>query len=382
MQGESPMNTLSRIRTFAPTAAKLAESGGEYLATIKARRHEEVAGRKEREARRKKLIVEQQAARTAAEGRMEADSLLEMLVRRSAEEQKIGQRLWQLRQEKAAMEADRQLREEQYAARREKDWEETLRREAEIHRSIKAQHDAATQQELTSWKEQQEARSAAKKAKRTAIANKVAWQLVQLAERVIEYRAATAGQQVPRRDWRAWLALFTAGDPSLGTPVLSQGPVSKETEQTSRIMNTAELQDYLAGQGEWSPPVEVAAPTAPSSRPGTASSARPATASTDSKALSQQSATLGRLVAELAAFAQKLQGHPATALPAVEPDAKGDAQALSTTAGAAAAQPIDAAAQTVQSIPLKLAVVSASSSMSVGWCCMQDASIAYCMATT
>lgn len=48
-QGESPMNTLNRIRTFAPTAAKLAESGGEYLATIKARRHEEVAGRKERE---------------------------------------------------------------------------------------------------------------------------------------------------------------------------------------------------------------------------------------------------------------------------------------------------------------------------------------------
>lgn len=49
VQGESPVATLDRIRTFAPTAAKLAESGGEYLATIKARRHEEVAGRKERE---------------------------------------------------------------------------------------------------------------------------------------------------------------------------------------------------------------------------------------------------------------------------------------------------------------------------------------------
>lgn len=33
-----------------------------------------------------------------------------------------------------AMEADRKLREEQYAARRDKDWEETLRREAELHR--------------------------------------------------------------------------------------------------------------------------------------------------------------------------------------------------------------------------------------------------------
>jgi hypothetical protein len=33
-----------------------------------------------------------------------------------------------------AMEADRKLREQQYAARRDKDWEETLRREAELHR--------------------------------------------------------------------------------------------------------------------------------------------------------------------------------------------------------------------------------------------------------
>lgn len=52
------------------------------------------------QARRKKLVVEQQAARTAAESRVETDSLLEVLVRQSAEEQKLGQRLWQLRQEK------------------------------------------------------------------------------------------------------------------------------------------------------------------------------------------------------------------------------------------------------------------------------------------
>lgn len=32
------------------------------------------------------------------------------------------------------MEADRQLREEQYAARREQDWEESIKREVELHR--------------------------------------------------------------------------------------------------------------------------------------------------------------------------------------------------------------------------------------------------------
>jgi hypothetical protein len=50
-QGEAPMATLGRIREFAPTVAKLADSREAYLGTIKARRQEEAAGRKEREVR-------------------------------------------------------------------------------------------------------------------------------------------------------------------------------------------------------------------------------------------------------------------------------------------------------------------------------------------
>lgn len=47
--GESPGATLNRIRSFAPTAAKLADSKGEHLAAIKARRKEEEVAREERE---------------------------------------------------------------------------------------------------------------------------------------------------------------------------------------------------------------------------------------------------------------------------------------------------------------------------------------------
>lgn len=76
---------------------------------------------------------------------------------------------------------------------------------------MKAQHDAATQQELAAWREQQQQHAAAKSAAHTAMARQLAWQVVQLAERVIQYRAAAAGQKVPLRDWRAWMSLFTAG---------------------------------------------------------------------------------------------------------------------------------------------------------------------------
>ncbi len=47
--GMSPMDTLGRIRQLAPATVKLGEEAGEYLATIKARRREEVATRVERE---------------------------------------------------------------------------------------------------------------------------------------------------------------------------------------------------------------------------------------------------------------------------------------------------------------------------------------------
>lgn len=46
------------------------------------------------------MLVEQAAAREAAEGRLEADCLVEVLVRQSGEEQKLAERMWQLQQEK------------------------------------------------------------------------------------------------------------------------------------------------------------------------------------------------------------------------------------------------------------------------------------------
>lgn len=45
-----------------------------------------------------------------------------------------------------AMRENRVMREQQYAERREKDWELTLMREAELHRSMKAQVSVCGQQ--------------------------------------------------------------------------------------------------------------------------------------------------------------------------------------------------------------------------------------------
>lgn len=47
----------------------------------------------------------------------------------------------------------------------------------------------------------------------------VAWQLVQLAERTAEYRSRT-GANPPMNEFRRWVAMFIAGDPALGSPIV------------------------------------------------------------------------------------------------------------------------------------------------------------------
>lgn len=78
-------------------------------------------------------------------------------------------------------------------------------------RSLHSQHTSAVQQELATWREHQDAAALAAEAEKAGLARETAWQLVQLAERVVEFRAATGGQAVPLADWRAWASLFSAG---------------------------------------------------------------------------------------------------------------------------------------------------------------------------
>lgn len=114
------------------------------------------------------MLVEQQATAADAEKRAESEALLSTLARQSAQEQQLAERLWQLGQEQEVMRESRLLREQQYAARRDQDWEETLRREFELHRSLRQQYDAAAAAEKAAWLESEKARKEAKAAKHRA----------------------------------------------------------------------------------------------------------------------------------------------------------------------------------------------------------------------
>lgn len=146
------------------------------------------------------------------------------------------------------MRENRELREAQYAERRAKDWDDTLRRELELHRSLREQYQSQAAAEMDAWREVQRAEEEAQREQDRAFCEEVAWQVVQLAERTYAYREST-GALVPRGEWRRWLAMFHACDPQLGDPVIKASMESgpKPTDPSS----TAAVNDWLDCMGEF-----------------------------------------------------------------------------------------------------------------------------------
>lgn len=99
----------------AGTVARQSEA---YLAAIRMRRKDELQARREREARRMKVLVDQQRALDEAQYEASLQALRGALARRGEGEQALGARLSQVEAEEDVMREDRLLREAQYADRR------------------------------------------------------------------------------------------------------------------------------------------------------------------------------------------------------------------------------------------------------------------------
>lgn len=99
LQG-SPMEHMNKMRGQAVPPSKMLEGSAAYTAAVAAQRAEDVATKREREARRRKVIVEQQQAAEQAASKAAEEALVATLAKQSAEENRLSERFWQLRQEK------------------------------------------------------------------------------------------------------------------------------------------------------------------------------------------------------------------------------------------------------------------------------------------
>ena len=250
---ESPMVHLQTLKTMLPHPKAMEEEARLYLRKVSEKKAEEVYARKERERRRRKAMLEQQSTQATMDDKRREELLAEKLLRQSAQERRLGARLAQTRMHKEVIKENRLIRERQYAAQRQRDYEDVLARDAEIgiQKRIESQH--AIEVERERRKELEAKRQAEKAALRYSLCTDVTRELVDLALHVAEQRMLSDAP-VPAKEWREWKTLFVRGDRILpegqgwGEAVQDD---QTDTDESTMALDEQALSDYLQRCGEW-----------------------------------------------------------------------------------------------------------------------------------
>eukprot|EP00803_Ostreobium_quekettii_P002527 evm.model.scf_1208EXC.6 EVM.evm.TU.scf_1208EXC.6 scf_1208EXC:28213-40026(-) len=231
MTNKSRMDATQGIRDFESTLQKMEATGGSanvqnqssddlpklkigtepnkaYLSDLKERMAQHAMQKKAREIRRQRMLVEQQSQGREAGLRMQHDLFISTITREAKKEADLSQRLWQLKAEAEVMRKNREIRERQYSDCREKDRQETLRRE------------------LLIWRNHKEQRRREKAEKDKAFCRRVVCDVVKLSEWAAEYRE-NMNALVPKKEYRRLAEEFQI-EVIDATPVAEEPEVSPE----------------------------------------------------------------------------------------------------------------------------------------------------------
>lgn len=248
---KKPVDPLSYIKP---------SSNDNYINKIRTRLEEDSVARKEREKRRRRVLIEQMKAHEAQEEAHREEMLVNRLMRQSQQERRIAVQLMQVRHEKEVIRQNRIFREKQYAERRLKDFDDALTREAELCRQARIEYAEETRnaQELRDKIKSEIAE--AKYNKHYRICWEILSQIVDFSCKIGEYRELTE-KLIPPKMFREWKALFLEGLPiyedelveEFNSEVAKQKEIEKEKEG---LMDEGDFLEYKNLIGEWTPAEE------------------------------------------------------------------------------------------------------------------------------
>ncbi|KAJ4458150.1 putative sperm flagellar protein 2 [Paratrimastix pyriformis] len=206
---------LEHIRQLAKSIDQQAIVGGSqtYLQSLKAKGAETAAARKERERRRLKLLVEQAATQQQAASQHVSEMFLERVLGTSRDERKLAEHIQEVRAEKDRIKANRIAREEQYAQRRQQDFQNVrpdlpllpglalsrraMRRDAEKFAQLMQDREEMVVEEMSRLGTLREQQSQAKAQRHEAKCREAAEGIVDLACKIAEYREVMGTRLVP-----------------------------------------------------------------------------------------------------------------------------------------------------------------------------------------
>ena len=123
-----------------PTAYLSQNKTDDYIAKIRSRLQEDAHARKEREKRRRKVLVDQLKANEALEESKREEALVSHLLRQSQFERRIAVELLHARHEKDVIRENRIVNEREVLAKREIEFRDAMDRERELARLAKLEY--------------------------------------------------------------------------------------------------------------------------------------------------------------------------------------------------------------------------------------------------
>ncbi|XP_057298976.1 sperm flagellar protein 2-like isoform X2 [Hydractinia symbiolongicarpus] len=232
------------------------EENFDYVMKIRQRLNEDANARKEREKRRRKVLVEQMEAHEIQQESARENILVNRLMRQSQMERRIAVQLMHVRHEKEVIRNNRLERERQFTERRLQDFQDALEREAAICHQAKIDYAKDVQQSQELHDSIAKERALRKSEKHYGICREILLDIVDFACKVGEYRELTE-KHLPPKIVREWKALFLNSKPLYEYPVVEVDPEAEELlaleESKQTLLDEEDFLEYKNFVGEWIP---------------------------------------------------------------------------------------------------------------------------------
>ncbi|KAH6574351.1 hypothetical protein BASA62_002468 [Batrachochytrium salamandrivorans] len=275
----SPSDHLDHLSRLVPLIDSKEVESLKYLEKIRNQRIEEECSRKDRDHRRRKIILHQQQMEQEMESLNMEDFFLSKLMRQSKQERRIAEQLMQTRHEKEVIHENRVFRERQYVERRKIDYEEALVREFELAERSRVEYKKQMEQQLSQHQEILCAKKSKKHEKNIMYCTGILNELIDLTFKISEYRVLNNYGKVPLSQMRQWKTLFISGESAAKCATVDieceaksavgleeLDPILKAdthvesgciNQLKEHILDDAELNDYLDSTGIWCTPLQI-----------------------------------------------------------------------------------------------------------------------------
>jgi len=224
-----PVSTLEHMRTIErslPAFDEMGHSADNYIRTIKKKKAEEDVSRKERDRRRRKVLLDQQSAQKELEMRRREEMLLEKLCRQSKEERKVAESLWECQLHKDILKENRKFRDRQEEAARARDKELQAEAERGARQAAYEEYQRRVEATLVRRSEFEDKLAAEKAQKHYDVCLEVMEGALDIVARIVTHKEDTDGQW-PTEELAEWTVQWTNNEPIWPPPPPPPDPVAE-----------------------------------------------------------------------------------------------------------------------------------------------------------